>query len=165
MQATIIPVNINQILHDVLLLSDQQILSKGIDVHWHPMPALPNILGSENRLRIMFKQLIDNAIDAISASNHGEQRIKITTDADADMIFVCIEDSGPGIPFEKRTKVFEPFYTTRPMGSNQAGMGLVMAKEIITQHQGFIDIDPAYIQGCRFKISFPLPRQEPRRLT
>ncbi|MEI6335405.1 MAG: nitrogen fixation negative regulator NifL [Methylococcaceae bacterium] len=165
MQATIIPVNVNQILHDVLLLSDQQILSKGIDVHWHPMPALPNILGSENRLRIMFKQLIDNAIDAISASNHGEQRIKITTDADDDMIFVCIEDSGPGIPFEKRTKVFEPFYTTRPMGSNQAGMGLVMAKEIITQHQGFIDIDPAYTQGCRFKISFPLHRQEPRRLT
>ena len=163
-QATIIPVNINQILHDVLLLSDQQILSKGIDVHWHPMPALPNILGSENRLRILFKQLIDNAIDAISTSGHGEQRIKITTDADADMIFVCIEDSGPGIPFEKRTKVFEPFYTTRPMGSNQAGMGLVMAKEIITQHQGFIDIDPAYTQGCRFKISFPLPRQEPGRL-
>ena len=165
LQATIIPVNINQILHDVLLLSDQQILSKGIDVHWHPMPALPNILGSENRLRILFKQLIDNAIDALSASNHGEQRIKISTEADADMIFVCIEDSGPGIPFEKRTKVFEPFYTTRPMGSNQAGMGLVMAKEIITQHQGFIDIDPAYTQGCRFKISFPLHRQEPRRLT
>ena len=159
LQATIIPVNINQILHDVLLLSDQQILSKGIDVHWHPLPALPKILGSENRLRIMFKQLIDNAIDAISASGHSEQRIKITTDADADLIFVCIEDSGPGIPFEKRTKVFEPFYTTRPMGSNQAGMGLVMAKEIITQHQGFIEIDPAYTQGCRFKISFPLHRR------
>jgi nitrogen fixation regulatory protein len=161
-QSAIIPVNLNQILHDVLLLSDQRILSKDIDVHWHPSPELPHILGSENRLRILFKQLIDNAIDAISVSNCGEQRLKITTDSEDDLIYVFIEDSGPGIPIEKRTKVFEPFYTTRSKGGNQAGMGLVMAKEIITQHQGFIDIDPDYDQGCRFKIGFPLHRQEPR---
>ena len=165
LQGAVIPVNLNQILHDVLLLSDQRIFSKGIDVHWQPISALPTMLGSENRLRILFKQLIDNAIDAVSASENGEQRIKITTDADADLIYVGIEDSGPGIPFEIRTKVFEPFYTTRPMGSDQAGMGLVMAKEIVNQHQGIIDIDPAYDQGCRFKISFPLRRQESRRIT
>jgi nitrogen fixation negative regulator NifL len=165
LQTAVIPVNINQLLHEVLLLSDQRILSIGIDVHWQPLSQLPTMLGSENRLRILFKQLIDNAIDAISESECTEQRIKITTDADADLIYVCIEDSGPGIPFEKRTKVFEPFYTTRPMGGNQAGMGLVMAKEIVNQHQGFIDIDPGYEQGCRFKISFPLLRHESRRLT
>jgi nitrogen fixation negative regulator NifL len=165
MQTAVIPVNLNQILHDVLLLSDQRILSEGIDVHWQPLSELPHMLGSENRLRILFKQLIDNAIDAVSKSNSGEQRFKITTDADADLVYVCIEDNGPGIPVEKRAKVFEPFYTTRPMGGNQAGMGLVMAKEIVNQHQGFIDIDPAYDQGCRFKISFPLHRQEPGRLS
>jgi signal transduction histidine kinase len=42
------------------------------------------------------------------------------------------------------------------MGANKAGMGLVMVKEIINQHHGFIEIDPDYTQGCRFKISFPL---------
>lgn len=164
LQAAVIPVNLNQILHEVLLLSNQRIFSKGIEVHWQPLSELPHMLGSENRLRILFKQLIDNAIEAISESDCVEQRLKITTDADADLIYVCIEDSGPGIPVEKRTKVFEPFYTTRPMGGDQAGMGLVMAKEIVNQHQGIIDIDPAYDQGCRFKISFPLHRQEPRRL-
>jgi nitrogen fixation negative regulator NifL len=164
-QTTFIPVNLNQILHEVLLLNDQRILSRGIDVHWQPLAQLPNMLGSENRLRILFKQLIDNAIEAVSASDSEEQRLKITTDADADLIYVCIEDNGPGIPVEKRTKVFEPFYTTRPMGGNQAGMGLVMAKEIVNQHQGFMDIDPAYDQGCRFRISFPLNRWEPRRVT
>jgi nitrogen fixation negative regulator NifL len=165
LQTAVIPVNLNKILHEVLLLCDQQILSKGIDVYWQPFSELPNILGSENRLRILFKQLVDNAIDAIGASQTGEHRLKITSNADADLIYVCIDDSGPGIPFEKRTKVFEPFYTTRPMGSNQAGMGLVMAKEIVNQHQGFIDIDAAYDQGCRFKISFPLDRRKTRRLT
>ena len=163
MQTTMMSVNLNQILHEVLMLSDQRIWGKGIEVQWQPLAELPSIPGSENRLRILFKQLIDNAIDAICSAETGEQRIKISTDADAELIYVSIEDSGPGIPVEKRSKVFEPFYTTRPTGGSQAGVGLVMAKEIVNQHQGFIDIDPSYDQGCRFKISFPLHRQEPRR--
>ena len=165
LQTAVIPINLNQILHEVLLLSNQRIWSNGIDVHWQPLAQLPAMLGSENRLRILFKQLIDNAIEAISESDCAEQRLKITTDTDADLIYVCIEDRGPGIPVEKRTKVFEPFYTTRPMGGDQAGMGLVMAKEIVNQHQGFIDIDQAYDQGCRFRISFPVHKQELRRVT
>ena len=159
LQTAVIPVNINQILHEVLLLNNQRICSNDIEVHWQPLSKLPTMLGSENRLRILFKQLIDNAIEAICESNGGEQRLKITTDTDADLIYVSIEDSGAGIPVEKRAKVFEPFYTTRAMGGNQAGMGLVMAKEIVNQHQGFIEIDPDYDQGCRFKISFPLHKQ------
>jgi nitrogen fixation negative regulator NifL len=159
LQTAVIPINLNQILHDVLLLSDQRILINGIDVHWQPLSELPTLLGSENRLRILFKQLVDNAIDVISESDTTEQRLRIATHTDADLVYVTIEDSGPGIPVEKRTKVFEPFYTTRPMGGNQAGMGLVMAKEIVSQHQGFIEIDPDYDQGCRFIISFPLHRQ------
>ena len=159
LQTAVIPINLNLILHEVLLLSNQRICSNDIDVYWQPLAQLPTMLGSENRLRILFKQLIDNAIEAISESNNAEQRLKITTDTDADLIYVSIEDTGPGIPVEKRAKVFEPFYTTRPMGGNQAGMGLVMAKEIVNQHQGFIEIDPDYDQGCRFKISFPLHKQ------
>jgi signal transduction histidine kinase len=143
----------------VLLLNNQRICSNDIEVHWQPLAQLPTMLGSENRLRILFKQLIDNAIDSVCKSDGSEQRLKITTDTDAELIYVCIEDSGAGIPVEKRAKVFEPFYTTRPMGGNQAGMGLVMAKEIVNQHQGFIEIDPDCDRGCRFKISFPLHKQ------
>ncbi|NOS88914.1 MAG: nitrogen fixation negative regulator NifL [Methylococcaceae bacterium] len=155
-QTAIIPVNINQLLHEVLLLSEQRILGSGITVYWQPWAELPSLLGSETRLRILFKQLVDNAIDALSAMDTGERRLKISTSSDTDLVCVVIEDNGPGIPLEKRAKVFEPFYTTRPFGGNQSGMGLVMAKEIINQHKGFIDIDPDYQNGCRIKISFPL---------
>jgi nitrogen fixation regulatory protein len=158
LQSALIPINLNQILHDVLLLSNQRLTSNGIDVYWQPLTELTTILGSENRLRMLFKQLIDNAIEAMRESDSQEQRLKIATEKDTDLIYVSIEDSGPGIPVEKHAKVFEPFYTTRPMGG-QAGMGLVMAKEIVSQHQGFIEIDQNYDQGCRFKISFPLRRQ------
>jgi nitrogen fixation negative regulator NifL len=163
-QTAVIPVNLNQILHEVLLLNNQRICSNDIEVHWQPLSKLPTMLGSENRLRILFKQLIDNAIDAVCESGGAQQLLKITTDTDAELICVCIEDSGSGIPVEKRAKVFEPFYTTRPMGGNQAGMGLVMAKEIVNQHQGFIEIDPDCDRGCRFKISFPVCRQIPKRI-
>jgi nitrogen fixation negative regulator NifL len=158
LQTAVIPINLNQILHEVLLLNNHRIWNNGIEVHWQPLSKLPALLGSENRLRVLFKQLIDNAIDAVSESDDTEKRLKITTSTDADLIYVCIEDSGLGIPVEKRAKVFEPFYTTRPMGGNQAGMGLVMAKEIVNQHQGFIEIDPDCDRGCRFKVSFPAHR-------
>ncbi len=157
-QSTLVAVNLNQILHEVLLLNDQRIWSQGIDVHWRPLAELPNILGSENRLRVLFNQLLDNAIDAVSDSLTGEHRIRISTDADSELLYVSIEDSGPGIPEEKRSRVFEPFYTTRANGGQKAGMGLVIAKEIVTQHHGFIDIDPNFDPGCRIKISFPLLR-------
>jgi nitrogen fixation negative regulator NifL len=159
LQTAVIPVNLNQILHEVLLLSNQRICSNDIDLHWRPLPKLPTMLGSENRLRILFKQLIDNAIEAVCESNATERYIRITTHTDADLIYIGIEDSGSGIPIEKRAKVFEPFYTTRSMGGHQAGMGLVMAKEIVNQHHGFIEIDPDCDRGCRFKISFPVHKQ------
>jgi nitrogen fixation regulatory protein len=158
LQPAIIPVNLNQILHEVLLLCHDRLWGNGIEVHWQPLTELPIILGAENRLRMLFKQLIDNAIEAMTYSGTSEPRLMITTTRDSNLIYVSIEDSGPGIPAEKRSKVFEPFYTIRPMG-NQAGMGLVMAKEIVNQHQGFIEIDPVYDMGCRIKVGFPLRRQ------
>lgn len=153
-QTTVMPLNLNQILHEVLLLSASRIQSYGIEVDWQPRNQLPSILGTENKLRILFKQLIDNGIEAMTQQTADTTRLKISTASDDEWVYVCITDSGPGIPADKRAKVFEPFYTTR-LDSHQAGMGLVMVKEIINQHQGFIEIDDRYTLGCRFKISFP----------
>lgn len=154
-QTTVSPVNLNQILHEVMLLNAQRLLSHNIEVCWNPLSELPSILGSENRLRLLFNQLIDNAIEAMSQINGAEHQLKISTNRDTDLVYVSIEDTGSGIPADKRSKVFEPFYTTRHKGGNQAGMGLVMVKEIVTQHHGLIDIDSSYEQGCHFQISFP----------
>jgi nitrogen-specific signal transduction histidine kinase len=52
--------------------------------------------------------------------------------------------------------VFEPFFTTQTMGGFQAGMGLVMAREIVNQHDGMIEIDPDYANGCCFNLRFPI---------
>ena len=152
-----IPVNLNQILHEVLLLESERLLTHNIDVQWRPLANLPNILGSENRLRILFKQLIDNAIDAMIQCTCVDKQLTITTRTEADLLYVRIADSGDGIPANKRSKIFEPFYTTNKGGNT--GMGLVIAKEIVNQHHGLIDIDNDVEQGCCFQLSFPLHKK------
>ncbi|MDP3839268.1 MAG: nitrogen fixation negative regulator NifL [Methylococcales bacterium] len=158
------PVNLNQILHEVLLLEAQSLLTHNIEVQWRPLADLPNILGSENRLRILFKQLIDNAIAAIIQADNPDKQLSICTQTEADLLYVRIADSGNGIPADKHSKIFEPFYTTHK-GSNTAGMGLVIAKEIVNQHHGLIDIDREVEQGCCFQLSFPLHKNSRREVS
>ncbi|WKJ89556.1 nitrogen fixation negative regulator NifL [Methylomonas montana] len=155
-ESAVVPVNLNQLLHEVMLLYSTKFLANGIVVDWLPNPVLPTILGSENKLRMLFKQLIDNAVNAMNRAGSRERVIKISTAIDHDWICVTIDDTGPGIPANQRSKVFEPFFTTNHNAVGvQAGMGLVMAKEIVNQHSGMIEIDPHYQTGCSFKISFP----------
>ena len=92
-----------------------------------------------------------------------ERVIKITTALENDWVRVTVADSGPGIPIDQRNKVFEPFFTTQKnVGGVRAGMGLVMVREIINQHDGLIEIDPNYNQGCSFNISFPTSHNSAR---
>ncbi len=150
------PVNLNQLLHEVMLLNNQKFLVNGVVVDWLPDPVLPSILGAENKLRMLFKQLIDNAVNAMNRGSSNERGITISTLVQHGWVCVLIADTGPGIPVHQHNKVFEPFYTTQTgIGSSQAGMGLVMVREIVNQHRGLIEIDPDYSPGCRFNIRFP----------
>lgn len=155
-ETAVTSVNINQLLHETMLLHSQKFLANGVVVDWLPNPVLPSVLGSANKLRMLFKQLIDNAVNAMNRGGVNERLINISTSTDHDWVRVAIADSGPGIPANQRQKVFEPFFTTHQnLGGAQAGMGLVMAREIVSQHGGIIEIDPNYKDGCRFNISFP----------
>ena len=155
-ETAIVPVNLNQLLHEVMMLYSTKFLANGVVVDWLPNPVLPSVLGSANKLRTLFKQLLDNAVNAMNRAGSRERLIKISTTVEYDWIRVSIADTGPGIPPHQRNKVFEPFYTTETMGSLQAGMGLVMAREIVSQHSGLIAIDPNYQIGCCFNLSFPV---------
>lgn len=155
-ESAVAPVNLNQLLHEVMLLYSTKFLANGIVVDWLPNPVLPVILGSENKLRMLMKQLIDNAVHAMNRAGSQERLIKISTTTENGWVSVTIADTGPGIPANQRNKVFEPFFTTnQSMAGAQAGMGLVMSKEIVNQHGGMIEIDPQYKNGCSFKIRFP----------
>lgn len=151
------PVNLNQVLYEVLSLMTAALRENGIVARWHPVPDLPPMNGLENRLRALFKQLVENAIDAMKHDGSLRRELCFYTCSDGAKIHVCLEDTGPGIPAHLRTKVFEPFFSTKTgVAQRHAGMGLTWVQEVVHQHRGFIQIDPEYAQGCRIHIQFPL---------
>ncbi len=159
-QESAAPVNLNEIVRDVLSVSTGPLLSAGVSVEWKPAPVLPAIPGRATALRTMLKQLVDNAIQAMVAHRSPERELRIITSSTADGVMIQVEDTGPGVPEGLRTKIFEPFFTThRPMSRN-AGMGLALAQEVVARHGGSLRIDPHYDRGCRFEIFFPRGSRE-----
>ncbi|QSA99219.1 nitrogen fixation negative regulator NifL [Methylococcus sp. EFPC2] len=151
------PVNLNQILYEALSLTAPALREHGILVNWHPVPELPPLHGLENRLRVLFKQLIDNAVDAMWQDGGPRRELSFFTCSNGSEIHVCIEDTGPGIPAHLHVKVFEPFFSTRAGETRRhVGMGLTWGREVVNQHRGLIQIDPDYAQGCRIHVRFPL---------
>ncbi|MFM8330501.1 MAG: nitrogen fixation negative regulator NifL, partial [Candidatus Methylumidiphilus sp.] len=154
------PVNLNQLLHETLTLLTQRMLSAGVVVDWKPTPVLPTVIGMENRLRAMFKQILENAIDAMNQSGVPVRELRIATWPDGELVHVCIEDTGPGIADTLRVKAFEPFFSTKNVGGRRhSGMGLTMAQEIVNQHHGMIRFDPNCREGCRVHIQLPVQAQ------
>ena len=159
-QESAAPVNLNEIVRDVLSISTAPLLAAGVSVEWRPAAVLPAIPGRATALRTMLKQLVDNAIQAMVAHRSPERELTIVTASQSDGVLIQVEDTGPGIPEDERTRVFEPFYTTRRPTRRNAGMGLALAQEVVARHGGSLRIDPHYELGCRFEIFFPRANRE-----
>jgi len=148
-------VNINRILRDILMLSTERMLKSGIVVDWRPATILPTIYASERRLRGLFKQLVDNAIEAMCERGSATRELHLATHYTTDNLIVEIEDTGPGIPEDLRLKIFEPFFTTKK-SNNRAGMGLSMVQDVVNEYAGTLEVDPSYTTGARFVITLPI---------
>lgn len=150
------PVNINEILREALAISTDRLLSAGITVEWQPAMHLPVMIGRERRLRSMFKQLLDNAIDAMSERGIRERELTIVTRAGKDVITCEITDTGSGIAAELLVKVFQPFFSTKTEGAGCRGMGLTMVHDVVSDHSGTVHIDARHTPGCRVVVQLPV---------
>lgn len=150
-ETAVLPVNLNQLLHEVMLLHSGKFLANGIVIDWLPTPVLPSIQGAENKLRMVFKQLFDNAVAAMNRAGSVERSIHVATWVADDRVYVRIADTGPGVPAHERGKLFEPLSA----GGFRAGAGLAAVREIVGQHQGTVAVDSDGAKGCRFTLGFP----------
>ncbi len=153
------PVNINQLLREVLELCKQRLLAGGMIVDWKPEPMLPAVTARASRLRGMFKQLLDNALDAMEGNRHGPRELRIVTRVRDQAVQVTIEDTGPGIPSDLHWRIFEPFFTTK-RAATHTGLGLALVQEVVNEQRGMIGLDPGYTAGCRWKVSLPIKYTE-----
>ncbi len=149
-------VNINELLHEVLRLSTDKLLARGVIVDWRPAPVLPGISGRVNSLRGLFKYLIDNAIQALNESDQDFREIRLDTRMDGQELVVEVMDNGPGVPEAHRLRVFEPFFCGWTQPREHAGMGLTMAQEVVISHGGNVEIDPDFLGGCRVIVRLPV---------
>ncbi|MEY4593063.1 MAG: hypothetical protein RIR18_1958 [Pseudomonadota bacterium] len=151
-------VNLNEVLRDVLDLSTGQMLSSGVMVDWNPVMTLPNMVGRPLQLRMLFKALMDNAIEAMDVKGWSRREMSITSAVHRDCIQIKVADTGPGIPVELRSCVFEPFFTKKSgKGKGQhMGTGLSRAYQVVLDHGGLIDIEDSAGGGCTMVVEFGL---------
>ncbi len=152
------PVNLNEIIHQVLQMATPRLLAEGITLSWQPVSELASIIGDARQLRVLFRHLVDNAIEAIVDAGGSQREIGISASEGDEWLQVTLCDSGDGIEGALQNKVFEPFYTTK--GGRHTGMGLTMAQEAINAHAGTIEIDSGYGQGCCIKLRLPKTRHQ-----
>jgi nitrogen fixation negative regulator NifL len=158
-----VPVNLNEVLRDVLEVCTARLLKNGVTINWRPTVALPTILGRPLQLHSLFKALVDNAIDAVSQRGWQTREISFATLPTQDCVQIAIDDKGPGVPVELRLKAFEPFFTTRSHQGQHLGAGLSRALQVAIEHGGALELRDAPGGGCRALVELPLGRMtEPR---
>lgn len=146
------PVNINELVREVLDISIDGLLRQGIFVDWRPAQILPNIPGRPNALRSMIKYLVDNAILAIKDGGSGREVVITTgTTSDGD-VKLEVRDFGPGLQGDLRLKIYEPFFTAWKKTRSRPGMGLVLARQIVTDQGGSLEIENVMSGGCKAEV-------------
>jgi signal transduction histidine kinase len=145
------PVDLNQVVEEVLLLAGRQMTNVGITLRARLDPGLPPLAGDAGILQQVVLNLITNAWDALDA--RGEVRIEIRGGTGADTgIALVVEDTGRGIRPEDLDRIFDPFFTTKPNGT---GLGLSITHGIVRDHGGTIEVESSVGKGTRVVVSFP----------
>ena len=149
------PVDLNEVMSEVLRLLHSELIAHGVTVTTHLAPGLPKVNGDPVALQQVFLNLIVNACDAMRLNEALERRIAITTSLDRDgAARVAIADRGVGLPTDGIERVFEPFFTTKAHG---LGLGLVICQSIVAAHGGHLWGTNNADRGATF--SFTLPAQ------
>jgi len=152
------PLNIHELLDQVLLLEKEDAAGTGVEIRKNFDPSLPAIRGDRPRLMQVFLNLVKNAFQAMS----GRGALTVTTRIETDFhireqgrergkfIRVDIEDNGPGIKDEDLPHIFSPFFSTKSGGT---GLGLAICYRIINEHGGLIRVESRAGAGACFKVS------------
>lgn len=127
---------------------------EGVTVH-QELGFTGKVEGRPERLDQVVMNLIDNAARAAGPGG----QIWVKSQAHQDGLLLTVEDSGAGIPPEVRGRVFDPFFTTRPVGEG-TGLGLHLSKEIVSAHGGSLQAANAEHGGARFSMWLPQRHQQ-----
>jgi signal transduction histidine kinase len=152
-------VDVRELLESVLALYGPRLSAAEIRVV-REFDTSRGVVAKAGELRQLFANLVGNAIDAMRAGGTLRLRVRqAATHPFAHHVRVSVADTGTGIPHELRSKVFEPFISTK--GDTGTGLGLWVSKEIIENHGGAIRLRSStapHRHGTTFSVYLPLAR-------
>jgi signal transduction histidine kinase len=116
---------------------------------------VPLVWCARQELKQVFLNLLINAIQAIDEGGS----IEVRTRADGDGVAITVGDDGPGIDPQHWDRIYDPFFTTKPVGEG-TGLGLAISREIVRRHGGSIDVDSVPGTGTWFRVRIPVGSPE-----
>jgi signal transduction histidine kinase len=150
-------VDIHAGLDSTLTVLNHKIKKAGVTVEREYDRTLARICTWASELNQVWTNLIDNAVDAMSANGEGAaRRLRVRTARDGEGVLVEIGDTGPGIPPEIRGRIFDPFFTTKGVGEG-TGLGLDTARRVVLKHRGNIRVE-SKPGDTRFQVRLPFRR-------
>jgi signal transduction histidine kinase len=146
-----VPVNVNEVVNDVINLSRGELQSRKISLHTKLAPDLPRVSGDPVQLREVLLNLTMNAAEAMNLTD--SRVLVIASMLEGDGVKVTVEDSGIGIDAKHAERIFEAFFTTKTTGM---GMGLAICRSIIASHDGRLWATPGNSRGTVFHVALPV---------
>ena len=151
-------VDVDDVIERSLLLVQEQLRLRGIEVELELCPDELLVLANPIQLEQVFINLLTNARDALADSRH--KTIRITSSRDEERIRIAFSDTGPGIPRELQQRIFDPFFTTKEVGAG-TGLGLSITYSILKEYGGEISVTGQPGKGATFVIELPFADEEP----
>lgn len=143
--------DLNTTVEHAVMLARQQALSRPIEIVFKKNSSLPEIEHDSDQIHRVLLNLLLNAIQAIEGSG----KVTVELQARGQSVVIAISDTGRGILPEHLPNIFRPFFTTK---GNGTGLGLSLARRIVEEHHGHIEVTSTVGEGSKFVVSLPLTR-------
>ncbi|SEM94402.1 Signal transduction histidine kinase [Mesobacillus persicus] len=140
--------SIEEILSYVVSINEPQASRQSIAIRTEIEEGLPYLYCDENQMKQVFLNLIKNSIESMMDGGNIDIKAKLIE----NQFIISVQDEGEGIPHEQIEKLGEPFYTSKPNGT---GLGLMVTKKILEEHNGKLDISSSPKKGTRVTVVIP----------
>ncbi|MEI7731639.1 MAG: ATP-binding protein [Verrucomicrobiota bacterium] len=153
------PVCINELINKVIDLRKIAIQIAAVETVMDLQEPLPETVADPDQIQQVLVILINNALQAMTEKEQ-PGKLHLRTRAQNGMLLISVRDTGPGVPPQSEHKIFEPFYTTKSVGTG-TGLGLSIAHTILTDHKGRIYHQRPADGGACFVLELPVVQPVP----
>jgi len=150
--------DINEDVRFAINMYEKELEHAGIQLHCHLPDDLPDVSASHRQIQQVILNLITNAKYVLNQGDSLSISTKSIEKNDIDGVLIQITDTGPGMNQETLQRIFEPFFSTKPVGDG-TGLGLSICYGIIQEHNGTLDVQSRPDEGTTFTIWLPLGKE------